>query len=160
RARGRSHQKAFGETVIRQIGSSLASFKTLDFSPGLNVLLADRHSDSGEKNTRNRAGKTSAVEIIHFLLGADCDKDSLFRTDPLRSQVFVMEFGLGARTVVVERSGDRFGTNILADPASPTGGKSTLSNGDWRRSLGHVIFGLPLEESTDDLAPSFRAVFP
>lgn len=66
--------------MILSIESSLPTFKTVRFHEGLNVLLSDKNRWVHRKKTRNSAGKTSLVEIIHFLLGADCDKGSLLRT--------------------------------------------------------------------------------
>jgi uncharacterized protein YydD (DUF2326 family) len=66
--------------MILSIESSDARFKTVRFHQGLNVLLSDSQPGATEKQTRNSAGKTSLVEVLHFLFGSDCDKDSLFRT--------------------------------------------------------------------------------
>ena len=52
--------------MIRTVSSSLPTFKTLTFTPGLNLLLADVAKTSTDRHTRNSAGKTSLVEIIHF----------------------------------------------------------------------------------------------
>jgi uncharacterized protein YydD (DUF2326 family) len=67
--------------MIHRIFSSLRSFKRLEFKPGLNVLIAQKEAGASDKQTRNRAGKTSLVEIIHFLTGSDAGKDSDFRKD-------------------------------------------------------------------------------
>ena len=64
--------------MIYGIFSSLPSFKALEFHPGLNVLLAQKEAGATDKQTRNRAGKTSLIEIIHFLTGADVGTDSPF----------------------------------------------------------------------------------
>ena len=58
--------------MIHHIFSTLPSFKNLgDLKPGLNVLLAQKTEGATTKQTRNRAGKTSFVELVHVLLGAD-----------------------------------------------------------------------------------------
>jgi uncharacterized protein YydD (DUF2326 family) len=67
--------------MIRRLSSDLESFKTLSFNPGLNVLLADKSEGATDKLSRNRAGKTSFIELVHFLFGADVRKDSIFRSD-------------------------------------------------------------------------------
>jgi uncharacterized protein YydD (DUF2326 family) len=58
------------------------------------MLLADTKPGATEKQTRNSAGKTSLVEIIHFIFGADCDKESLFRTDALVHHFFQGTFSI------------------------------------------------------------------
>ena len=78
--------------MILTIESSLPSFKTVKFHEGLNVLLSDKNQTSTDKKTRNSAGKTSLVEIIHFLLGADCDKASLLREKELIQHTFKGRF--------------------------------------------------------------------
>ena len=61
--------------MIHHIFSTLPSFKNLgDLKPGLNVLLAQKTEGATTKQTRNRAGKTSFVELVHFLLGADAGR--------------------------------------------------------------------------------------
>jgi len=63
--------------MIHSIFSTLPSFKKIDaLQPGLNVLLSQKTSGSTNKQTRNRASKTSFVEIVHFLFGANVDKNS------------------------------------------------------------------------------------
>lgn len=57
------------------------------------------------KQTRNRAGKTSFVELVHFLLGADAGPDSIFRTPELAEYTFGLDFDLKSERTVVERSG-------------------------------------------------------
>jgi uncharacterized protein YydD (DUF2326 family) len=74
--------------MILSIESSISTFKSARFHPGLNVLVADTQPGSTAKQTRNSAGKTSLIEIIHFLLGSNCNKDSLFRTAALVEHSF------------------------------------------------------------------------
>ena len=53
--------------MIRRIFSDLATFKELTFRPGLNLILADKSLGATNRQTRNAAGKTSLIELIHFL---------------------------------------------------------------------------------------------
>ena len=55
--------------MILTLGSSLPKFKELKFRAGLNVVLSTRAEGSDEGRTRNSAGKSSFVELVHFLLG-------------------------------------------------------------------------------------------
>lgn len=83
--------------MIRSISSTLSSFKALKFNPGLNILLADVSERSTDRHTRNSAGKTSLVEILHFVLGSDAGKASLFRHEALINHSFTVELLLRGR---------------------------------------------------------------
>ncbi len=95
--------------MIHSVHSSLESFKEQTFKPGLNVLLANKSEGASDKQTRNGAGKSSFIEIVHFLLGGSADTKSLFRTEALRDYRFGMSFDLNGQPVTVERTGDKYG---------------------------------------------------
>lgn len=70
--------------MIHNVLSTLPDFKNLgDLKPGLNVLLAQKTPDASNKQTRNRAGKSSFIELVHFLMGSEAGTDSIFRTPDL-----------------------------------------------------------------------------
>lgn len=159
--------------MILGIESSLPSFKTVKFHEGLNVLLSDKNRTSTDKKTRNSAGKTSLVEIIHFLLGADCDKDSLLRDKDLIQHTFKGRFRIGGELFVVERGGadpskvfllsggeDR---QELPKKLDKPSGRFFVSNVNWRVFLGHRMFGLPLDDRgtafEESYTPTFRSMF-
>src|ERR1700724_350305 len=95
--------------MISRIGSDLQTFKDLRFRPGLNILLADKSEGANDRQSRNSAGKTSFVEVIHFLFGADVRKDNIFRSDALADWTFDVEVDVAGVSVVVARSGSRPG---------------------------------------------------
>ena len=158
--------------MITGISSSLATFKTVRFREGLNVLLSDRHPGASERQTRNSAGKTSLIEILHFLLGSDCRPDSIFRSDVLAEESFRGDFVFAGHTLSVERSGSNPARIYLVDgleswDAVPVREEKTtsrryISNRDWTVFLGHVVFAMPLDLSGSifgkSYTPSFRAM--
>jgi uncharacterized protein YydD (DUF2326 family) len=144
--------------MIRRIYSSLASFKSLDLRPGLNVLIAKKEVGASDKQTRNRAGKTSLMEIVHFLTGSDVGKDSLFRSEALAGESFGMAFDIGGEQLRVERSGHQK-AKIHVEGASFLNGKTSLSNSEWVELLGEKMFGLREVPDTDGRAPTFRSLF-
>ena len=162
--------------MIRTISSTLPSFKTITFGTGLNILLADVAATSTDKHTRNSAGKTSLVEIIHFLLGSDAGKTSLFKHDALLKHSFSVEFRLAGRWVAASRSGSRDDVVTLAAkdaaalgvpiPVSLFGPEDSdrieVSVDSWKQILGAAWFGVPspIEGSPFDVksAPTFRAM--
>lgn len=144
--------------MIHRIYSTLATFKTLEFKPGLNVLVAQKEAGASDKQTRNRAGKTSLVEVIHFLTGSKADKDSLCSSDALINESFGMEFDLGGEKLHAERSG-RQKSQIHIEGGGVLNGKATLSNSEWVDFLGEKMFGLNPVRENDGRTPTFRSLF-
>jgi uncharacterized protein YydD (DUF2326 family) len=147
--------------MIVSIESSIATFKTVRFHAGLNVLLADTQPGATDKQTRNSAGKTSLIEIIHFLLGAKCAKDSLFRTVALLEHSFTGTFVVGGVTMTVQRSGNAparifllaGSENVpgLVTKAEKATGRVYVSNENWKAYLGRKMFSLPeIARDSDD----------
>lgn len=91
--------------MIVSLSSSIPTFKALKFGPGLNVLLADMTAKSTEKQTRNSAGKTSMIEIMHFLMGSEADKESIFKKPEIVAHSFTAVFRLKGEDVGVTRTG-------------------------------------------------------
>jgi uncharacterized protein YydD (DUF2326 family) len=150
--------------MIRRVYSDLPSFKDVELRPTLNVLLADKSKGATDKHTRNGAGKSSLLEIIHFLLGSDCKPDSIFRKPELRDATFGMELELGSSFVRVERQGARPSSitvsgDFSAWPLVPIlrGDVATLTNSKWRIVLGRLMFGL--DGAGGARGPSFRSMF-
>jgi uncharacterized protein YydD (DUF2326 family) len=158
--------------MIRRIYSDLKTFKELRFTAGLNVLFADKTVDSTLKHTRNRAGKSSTIEIIHFIMAADCSDESIFRAPELIEHRFGMEFDLGGRVVTVERSGKSPNEFIIVDgntsgwPVQPNisqeSGERILTLKEWAYVLGALIFKLDEFQGKErpPYAPTFRSLFP
>ncbi|HZG44563.1 MAG TPA: ABC-three component system protein [Longimicrobium sp.] len=157
--------------MIRRVFSDLPTFKNLTLRPGLNVLLAVVDEGSTDRQTRNRAGKTSLVEVIHFVLGANAGPDSLFRVPELSDRAFGVEFDLGGHPVTVLRRGSDPSKIIVLDgetrhwPISPTSyrptGEITISNTKWRVVLGELMFGFNqdlLKQEYQKYTPSFRSL--
>jgi len=137
--------------MIHSIYSSLSTFKKLEFHSGLNVLIAEKTVGASNRQTRNRAGKTSFIEIVHFLTGASIDKDSFLKAKELTAVTFGMKFDLAEKLVTIERQNKiRAGFNLNRKP---------ISAKKWREMLGQNMFGLSfgIEEGR---TPSFRSLFP
>jgi uncharacterized protein YydD (DUF2326 family) len=152
--------------VIRLLGSSLASFKSLAFQPGLNVLIADTTPESSTRQTRNRAGKSSLVELVHFLTGGNADPGSIFRNAALIVETFEGQLDVAGSTTTVQRSGSRPSRIELGGATPDLGSQLTLggdsrevSNERWKTLLGEAWFGLTSEPEERLAAPSFRSLF-
>lgn len=155
--------------MIYGISSDLPSFKNLSFHEGLNILLADKSPGASERQSRNGAGKTSFVNLVHFLCGSNADPNRIFRSDALRDSTFEMSAQIGGDDFFVYRSGRkpseiRVNGTVGDWPVSLKSVQKSnlhmLSNDAWKVVLGKFWFGLP---STGDLpakySPSFRSLF-
>lgn len=160
--------------MIRSVTSSLPTFKTIRFGQGLNILLADVADTSTERHTRNSAGKTSLVEIVHFVLGSDAGKSSIFKHEALIEHSFSLEVLLDQRWIRATRSGAADDTIFVsAGDARALGFEVPLSLFDldeaddvplgieaWKALLGQAWFKLPADRSDGEFqdkgAPTFR----
>jgi uncharacterized protein YydD (DUF2326 family) len=157
--------------MIHSVTSDLESFKGLAFKPGLNVLLTDKSEGATDRQSRNGAGKTSFIELIHFLFASKVDKDSIFKSDTLAPWTFEARVDIGGEQVDVSRSGlkpsrIRIQGDPSAWPMEPTLdarlGDLSLSQDQFRAVLGALLFGLPAELEAEEsvrFRPSFRSLF-
>lgn len=157
--------------MILSIDSSIKTFKTLSFRPGLNILLADTANKDAAGKTRNSAGKSSFVQIVDFLMGANCDRKSLFRSDALIDASFSGTFQFRQTRVSIERSGSdpskfflQEGEALLVDliKTDKDTNRAYVSASDWKNFLGATCFGLPQHPKTsafgEKYAPSPRTM--
>jgi uncharacterized protein YydD (DUF2326 family) len=157
--------------MIHAITSDLDTFKALTFRPGLNILLADKSEGATDRQSRNGAGKTSFVELVHFLFGSKADKDSIFRSAELERWSFQARVDIGGAVVDVARSGTkpsriRLQGDTSGWPMEPSldakSNNFVFTNEQWRSLLGAVLFGLSDDSNADErqrFHPSFRSLF-
>ena len=157
--------------MIQSISSNLTSFQDLNFKPGLNILLADKTEKSSDTDSRNGVGKTSLIELIHFLLGASAPKDSIFRRDELVNSTFNLTFQAKDLPIEVSRSGTapnsiifreecvRNINEVLSNETPLIQQKTT--NKKWSDALGKMWFDLPIKgKHRVPYNPTFRSLFP
>jgi uncharacterized protein YydD (DUF2326 family) len=137
--------------MIHRINSSSSTFKNLAFQSGLNVLLAEKSEGATRLQTRNRAGKTSLIEIVHFLTGAKIDKESLFKAEALSDISFSMTFDLSGKLVTIERR------NKSREKLRLDG--SPISTAMWKEKLGRDMFDLHDSIGEKARTPTFRSLF-
>ena len=151
--------------MIRQITSSLETFRSMTFTPGFNMILADRTKDSTKKDTINGLGKSTMVDIIHFCLGARFTKASSRIAHPqLHGVSFSLELELYGHIFTVTRNtSDATFVVLTGDISSfPLQQKADsksqrLSTSEWNRFLGQYWFTIPVD-SPRKFCPSFRSV--
>ncbi|ETR69865.1 MAG: hypothetical protein OMM_03642 [Candidatus Magnetoglobus multicellularis str. Araruama] len=136
--------------MIKSIYSSLSTFKSLTFKSGLNVLISEKSHGATSRQTRNRAGKTSLIEIVHFLTGSKIDKKSLFKAEKLNNVLFGMNFDLGGKIITIERQNSPRAGYILNN--------QKLSSIDWKNILAQQMFNL--NDIVHEIGkPTFRSLF-
>lgn len=146
--------------MIYRIFASDDRFHDLQFEKGLNVVVAERSTSATDKDTRNGSGKTSVIHIIHFLLGGNAGKDSIFRSSALGGWTFGMEFDLGPDRVVVRRSGVNHGTVLVEglDGSKANSGAdqvgTSLRQSEWTKILARQWYKL----DENDTLPSVRSL--
>ncbi len=95
--------------MLRRLGASDHRFRALQFRAGLNILVADTANGSRDTDSRNGAGKSSMIELIHFMLGERSEPKSLPRQAVLQKVEFnlTLDWPRLPEPVTVHRSGER-----------------------------------------------------
>lgn len=148
--------------MIQKIYASDQRFKAVEFSKGLNVILAERTEGSGEKDTRNGAGKTTLINIIHFCLGADARSLGLPHAD-IENWDFFIDIVICGKSITAKRSikkpnyivvsGDVLGLPVPAEKDEESN-ELFYKNDDWKKLLGLCLFSL-----RDGLKPKYKPTF-
>ena len=153
--------------MIHNITANYPSFNSVEFTPGLNVVLADRTETSEQKDTRNGLGKSTLIEIIHFCLGSRVKKDQGLLIEPLQGWEFTLEITLAGNRVKVTRAIDK--PNILIIDGMAIGlteqlgqndlfGKQVIKLDQWKTFLEEALFGVSPFDESYDYTPSFRSL--
>ena len=144
----------------------MPSFKAVEFTPGFNVILADRTKESTRGDSRNGLGKTTLFEIVHFCLGAGTRRNRGLLVAPLKGWTFTLEVQINERHLAVTRSTDEPNRvqiqgdfDDLADVGERQNGGLAVRIADWNTFLGQELFGLGLEEPLPKYQPTFRSLF-
>ncbi|MES9774385.1 DUF2326 domain-containing protein [Priestia megaterium] len=152
--------------MIRKISSTLSTFNEIVFHEGLNILLADVTQESTDKDTRNGLGKTTFTEIIHFLFGGSCTKNSIFKLEQFINHYFIMDLEIQGEKITVKRRG--FDSNyVYLECEEGSYFESifgALNNkikiAEWNRFLGEYLFNLNFKDEQINGNLKFRTLFP
>jgi uncharacterized protein YydD (DUF2326 family) len=135
--------------MLRRLSADDPRFKTLEFRPGLNILVSDTTARSATTDSRNGAGKTSVIELLHFLLGAQADGMVAMQRQ-LRPVTFSLDLDWPGQPggVRVSRSGARAGTVGLEPDITESPGvlfrqaRGTAPVAEWNRLIESALYGL------------------
>lgn len=152
--------------MIHCITANDKRFKKVEFEKGLNIILADRRIESDEKDSRNGLGKTTLINIIHFLLGSDLD-EKILPIDAIKDWIFSIELDLFSKKIKASRSIEKPKIIIVEwddkidFPLKPEFDKKDKYNyykiEQWKYLLGLSLYGLE-SSSRDKYNPAFRSL--
>lgn len=139
--------------MLRQLSSSDERFKTIVFKPGRNILIADKTDRSIGTDSRNGAGKSSIIEILHFLLGMRGLTGSVLEKAALQPDRFALLLdwsgipdGVTASRSLNKRSRVALEPNVAAGASLvQTAGDATVP--EWVTVIGRDLFGFPDDHS-------------
>ena len=137
--------------MITKLTSSLPTFKSLDFKPGLNILLAERHEKSGSRDTRNGTGKTSFIELVHFILSERRNPKDDFHKPELVGSEFEATFTDESVEYVIKRKAGATSDDLWRNEVE-------ISPADLRADLAKNWFGLSTEITSEKYTPKFGAL--
>ncbi|MBU6455359.1 MAG: DUF2326 domain-containing protein [Cyanobacteria bacterium REEB67] len=121
----------------------------------MNIILAERTKESTKTDTCNGLGKSTLIEILHFLLGSSTKSAKGILVPELEDSIFTTEMTFGHRVIEISRSIKR-PTRISISGDIPDGfSKGTIGIEDFTEMLGQLSFGLIPD---DEQSPSFRSL--
>jgi uncharacterized protein YydD (DUF2326 family) len=136
--------------MLYRLSADHASFKTILFRKGLNIVLADRRlpaegdERTPERRSRNGAGKSSIIDLIHFLLAGGAE--GALKSKALSDWSFELSLDVGCERLAVLRGPAKSRPSIRRDAGAASGGGDTdaveTSNAAWANRLGHTWFHL------------------
>lgn len=153
--------------MIHGIFANQSTFHPVEFTTGLNVVLAERTDASTQKDTRNGLGKSTLIDIIDFCLGARATKDKGLIQESLADWTFTIDITLAGNRIKATRA--------IASPnhisiEGPTAnwieqpdmdgetGERVLNWKRWNTLLGWALFGLPQSNDTFKYKPTYRSL--
>lgn len=150
--------------MIKKVTANHESFRTVEFSPAFNLVLAERTAQATDRDSRNGLGKSLLLEILHFCLGARGSNGHGVMVDSLNDWAFRVD---------LEEGGERFAfTRHVADPrwvdidtqaelsvdTKVDDGRTRLKIKEENRLLGQLMFDISDQVADVQYGPSYRSL--
>ena len=154
--------------MIHGISANQPTFHPVEFTVGLNIILAERTVTSTQKDTRNGLGKSTLIEIMDFCLGSRATKGKGLIKESLAEWIFTIDITLTGNRVKATRaiaSPNRISIvgptdNWIEQPnLDEKTGERLFNLERWKILLGWALFGLPQTFKTVKYKPTFRSLF-
>lgn len=157
--------------MIKRVFSTHTKFKAPCFHTEMNLLIVDKTEKSTVKQTRNSAGKSSLIEIINFIFGADNDKGAFYNKEAFADDLFCVELEYNGVSFVVSRGASkksriyfdkRIDIDLHFDIDLERDDELQLyysSVSDWKKILGDYFFSISAIDAGTKYNPSFRSLF-
>lgn len=137
--------------MLHRITSNDSRFKQIELREGLNILVADKTQGSSDTDSRNGAGKSSLIEILHFLLGMRSLGGSVLENPALHASAFTLyldwphrDEGLSVTRSLGRRPRVELSPNVVGSTQLvETAGEATIP--EWVETLGRDLFALPAD---------------
>ena len=148
--------------MLVRLEANKPEFRTIEFKPGFNAIVADKAADATEQHSRNARGKSTLLMLINWVLAGN--KNSSLT--PLGEQGWAVSltlqmFGGQVRATRELSGGSRL--DIAADATAspfiePYLIEGRISVDDWKTLLGLALFRLepPIDGNTG--GPSVRTL--
>ena len=139
--------------MLHRLAADRTSFRTVEFRPGLNIIVATRadggvqdKARAGERRSRNGAGKSSIIDLVHFLLGGKAE--GALQSAVLAEWNFKLDLNVGASRLEVIRSVANAKQIFVQSSKART---DRIQNTQWCRRLGEEWFGLGEKRGNGDV---------
>ena len=148
--------------MITSVTANKGAFKSVDFQPGFNLIIAERAEASSDQDSRNGVGKTTLLHIIHHCLGAKL-RGHLSKPR-LKNDGWEFTIGLtipAGHIAITRDIGKQVakinGVDLPRDLKPKKLGDSIqqISIQGLNAWLGQQYFGLPIQKP-EDYSPAFR----
>lgn len=155
---------------LHRLSSDVQGFKTVEFKPGLNLVVAEQGDESVDTDTRNGVGKSTMFQIIDFCLGGTVrDGEPLARLSG-DDWSFKLELrGPDSQSLIIVRYlDDSTRVEVSGDLAAEVAGlddeigefaSAEVSLKQLKTALARLVFGLGEDDTAESYSPSFRSLF-
>lgn len=135
--------------MLISVRASDQRFRTVNFGPGFNVVLAEKSDESNEKDSRNGLGKSTLVEIIHFCLGSQLTKEDRLSSEELSGWTFYLDLEIARKKYTFSRNTSENPREIIVDgdysdwivqPELNDKGKAVISTDNLSKNLTYLGF--------------------